>query len=356
MYTRFAAAAFALALAAGTAPAGLADSLKKGNPDVKSAQALAFGPEGILFVGDPQGAAVFAIGTGDTQMGGKEAVNVPNIDEKIGSMLGTTRDQIMINDVKVNPASGNVYIAVARGKGAGAAPAVLRLTRAGKMEEVAMKDVPFAKATLPNPNDKRRQDAITGMAFVDNKLIVAGISNEEFASTLRAIPFPFQEAGKGAGIEIYHGAHGKLETNAPIQTLTTYRISGQDYLLASYTCTPLVKIPVSELKDGAKVKGTTVAELGNRNKPLDIVIYTKDGKNYALMANSARGVMKVNLEGIEKVAAITSRVADKAGLTYDTIADLKGVAQLDKLDDGRAVILVRADANSPANLQTIPLP
>jgi peptide-methionine (R)-S-oxide reductase len=30
--------------------------------------------------------------------------------------------------------------------------------------------------------------------------------------------------------------------------------------MAAYTCTPLVKIPVADLKAGAKVKGTTIAE------------------------------------------------------------------------------------------------
>ena len=30
-----------------------------------SAGPLAFGPEGVLFIGDPQGAAIFAIDTGD---------------------------------------------------------------------------------------------------------------------------------------------------------------------------------------------------------------------------------------------------------------------------------------------------
>jgi len=29
-------------------------------------------------------------------------------------------------------------------------------------------------------------------------VIVAGLSNEEFSSSLRSIPFPFQQAGKGA--------------------------------------------------------------------------------------------------------------------------------------------------------------
>ena len=50
------------AMALGAEPTA---SLKKGTPDLKSAGALAFGPEGILFVGDTKGAALFAIDTGD---------------------------------------------------------------------------------------------------------------------------------------------------------------------------------------------------------------------------------------------------------------------------------------------------
>src|SRR6185503_12868757 len=116
------------------------------------------------------------------------------------------------------------------------------------------------------------------------------------------------------------------------------------------------RFPISELKQAAKVRGTTIAELGNQNRPLDIVAYEKDGKNYLLIANSARGVMKVNTENIEKQAGITEPVrgGGKAGLTYDTVAELKGVEQLDKLDDKHAVLLVKAD--SGLNLTTIALP
>ena len=115
-----------------------------------------------------------------------------------------------------------------------------------------------------------------------------------------------------------------------------------------------MRIPAKDLKDGAKVKGTTVAELGNRNKPLDIIIYTKGDKNYALMANSARGVMKVSLEGIGKIEPIAARVSGTAGLGYETIADLKGVEQIDKLGDTQAILLIRADG--VASLKTIELP
>src|ERR1700722_4134988 len=59
--TRSTLLAFAAALAlAGSVSAAdsLTGSLTKGTPDLKSAGPLAFGPEGILFIGDTQGAAI----------------------------------------------------------------------------------------------------------------------------------------------------------------------------------------------------------------------------------------------------------------------------------------------------------
>lgn len=330
--------------------------LKPGTPDLKSAGALAFGPDGILFVGDAQGAAIFAIATGDTAKASTAGpVNVAGIDAKVAAALGTDVKEIQINDLRVNPASGNVYLSVSRGRGPDAMPVIVRITAAGKMEQLPLKNVKFDKVTLPNPSAKSRQMAITQLGYVAGRVLVSGLSNEEWASTLRAIPYPFKDADKGAGIQIFHGAHGKFETHAPIRTFAAYEIGGQAHLLAAYTCTPLVKIPVADLTAGAKVKGTTVAELGNRNNPLDMVVYKKDGKDFVLMANTSRGMMKINLEGVGKAQGITNRISDKAGLPYDTIKDLAGVQQMDQLSPTHAVVLVRA-GDGVLNLQTVPLP
>jgi hypothetical protein len=346
------------AMAAGSVRgADLSAGLKKGTPDLKSAGALAFGPEGILFVGDVQGAAIFAIGTGDTKPSGGGALKVDAVDDKIGALLGTDAKSILINDLAVNPASGNAYLSVARGKGPDALPVLIRVQHGGKIEEVALKDVPFAKVVLPNAAARSRQQSITKMAFVDGRLFVAGLSNEEWASTLRAIPFPFKEADKGTGVEIWHGAHGRFETNAPVRTFAAYKINGEDNLLAAYTCTPLVKFPVSDLKPGTKVKGTTIAELGNRNQPLDMIIYQKDGKDYILLANSTRGVMKITTENIAGTTPVTEpiRGGGTAGLKYETLTDLQGVKHLDRLDNGHALVLVQIGSGN-WNLDTVALP
>jgi hypothetical protein len=224
--------------------------------------------------------------------------------------------------------------------------------------EFALDDVKFSKAAIPNaPSDKGRQDVTTDLQFSGGKILVAGLSNEEFASNLRVIPFPFEKVENGTSVEIYHGAHGKLETRSPVRTLAVFDVGGEPNVLAAYTCTPLVKFPLSDLKPGAKIKGTTVAELGNRNRPLDMIVYNKDGKDFLLLANNSRGVMKVNVEKIDATQGITNPVkgGGTEGLSYDTIAELKGVTQLDKLDKDHAIVLVQADGGA-LNLKSVQLP
>jgi hypothetical protein len=351
------AALLGLALAAGTASAATVDfGLKQGTVDLKSAGPLSFAPGGILLIGDPIGSAVFAVDTNDHTMTSAPAYKLAKVEEQIGGYLGTVPGEIEIKDVVVNPASGNVYFSVGRGRGPQATPVVLRLNHQGEFLYVPLKDVKCAKATLPNPSTKARNktDVLTGLAYVDGKVYVASLSNEEFSSQFRVIPFPFADADKGTSVEIFHGSHGKLETNSPIRSFTAYEIGGTANLLAAYTCTPLVKIPISDLKPGAKVKGTTVAELGNRNTPLDMVVYNKGGKDYLLMINDNRGVMKVDLSKIGTIDGINARVADKAGLPYETISGMKGVVQLSKLDAGHAVILTKS--GTTYSLDTIELP
>jgi hypothetical protein len=100
--------------------------------------------------------------------------------------------------------------------------------------------------------------------------------------------------------------------------------------------------------------GTTIAELGAGNRPLDMVAYNKDGHGYILMANSARGVMKLDAAGLGAYKPITAPEPAHSGVPYTTIDGLKGVTQLDKAGDKSAVILV-ADAGTTA-LRTIDLP
>ena len=343
--------------------ASAVSSLSPGKAAIGSAGPLAFGPEGVLFVGDSKSAAIFALDTGD-RTAGSGKVEIADVDAKVAALLGVGAEQILINDLAINPISKKAYLSVSRGKGPDAIPVIVRIDATGKISELDLANIPHAKAALPNPvspdaKDRRgnslRGEAITDLGYLDGKVFVAGLSNEEFASNLRAIDFPFKGAGEGSSVEIYHGNHAAWETRSPVRTFIPYEIQAEPHLLAAYTCTPLVKFPVKDLKPNTKVVGTTIAELGNRNRPLDMIRYSKGGQDYILMSNSARGVMKMPTKGIEKYDPITTPVEDKAGLTYETIAELTDVEQLDKLDDAHAVILLRKEGG-PASLKTVALP
>jgi hypothetical protein len=101
------------------------------------------------------------------------------------------------------------------------------------------------------------------------------------------------------------------------------------------------------------VKGTTIAELGAGNRPLDMISYKKEGHDFILMANSSRGVMKLQADKLENYKPITAP-SDIAGVPYQTVKDWKGVQQLDKMDDSTALVL--ADAGGSLNLRAVALP
>ncbi len=337
--------------------------LQKGTPEIKHAGPMAFGPDGILLVGDSLSASVFAIDTEDTSSSSSPSeINIEGINRQIAGMIGTSTEDTLINDMVVNPLSGNIYLSISRGRGPDATPLIFKVNQKGQVEEFQLDNVAFASVAFENApengQDRRgrnpRMSAITDIQFDTDKVIVAGLSNEEFASKLRVFNFPFDGETSETSVEVYHGAHGKLETHSPVRTFITY----ENTVLAAYTCTPLVTIPVDDLK-GDKIMGKTVAELGNRNQPLDMIIYKKGDQDYLLLSNSARGVMKMKISSrdLDSVDSIKSRVSGggTAGLEYETMPQFEGVVQLDKLGAEHAVMLIASSTDS-MDLKTVALP
>lgn len=324
--------------------------LASGTPAIKSINALTFGPDGILFIGDGRSASVFAIDTKDAEQVDKPAaVDIKNIDQQIATLLGTEVKNITIQDIAVNPKSKSVYCAVQHSDGT---PVLLKIAD-NKLTAVSLKDVLFSTLMLTNApaedakngrGESLRIASISDMGYADGKVMVSGLSNKEFGSTFRSIPFPFTNAQDQASLEIYHAAHGKYETMAPIKTFTTSEINGKKYLLASYTCTPLVLFPLDELKAGSHVKGRTVAEMGSGNQPLDIITLKKGNESFLIMANSSRPVFKVRYKSLEAYqGSLTTPVVENfatAGVDFVSLP-LTNVIQLDKLDESRMVMLQR---------------
>ena len=366
--------ALGLTLTAARQPASPAAELTTGKVPLMSAGALAFGPNGILFVADSVGGSIVAIDTQDNKPASQVKINADAIDTKIAAMVGIAADQIVINNIAVNPISKNVYVSASRGRGPDAMPLIMRVDASGKVTPLSLDNAKYASVSLSDApaagvagRQNPRMQTITDMTYVNGNVLVAGLSNEEWSSALRSIPYPFNTAPKGATLQIWHSSHGRYETESPIRTFVPYNIKGQQYVLAAYTCTPLVKIPVNDLKPGAKVKGVEIADLGAGNQPLDMVPYKKDGHDYILIANSAFGVMKLKADNLETYPAIDApTVTDVAGVPFDKIASLKDVRHIRQMDDSSVVMMIAKPGAGPAynpgpavgpvNLTTIALP
>lgn len=321
-----------------------------GDPDIQSISALAFGPEGILFVGDSKSASIIAIDTKDTEAKATpETLNFKNVDTYLAAMLGTEVDGLSIQDMAINPISKSIYFAVQLRD---ANPVLLKM-QDDQFMLIDLKSVSHSKTTLSkavaeDAKDRRgrslRRWAISDLSYHQDQVLVSGLSNEEFSSALTKLDFPFKKGVELSSLEIYHAAHGRYETYAPIKTFMPYELSGKTHIVASYTCTPLVIFPIDKMTPGAHLKGKTVAELGNRNTPLDIISYEKKGKSYLLMANTSRALMKIDPNKIENFNDYLTEPVEEssatAGIDFINLP-IVNVLQLDKFDNENIVLLQR---------------
>ncbi len=356
LFTTIIALVLALAVNANTG-LDLKANFKMGDPGIQSINALEFGPEGILFIGDSENAKVYAVEVPTAEA--REVARMENVDQAIATKLGTTVDKITITDMALDPASKKIFFGIHHLDGT----PILVTLHGEEWGVMNLDEVSYSEASINGPiaadaEDRRgrplRKWAISDITYYNDQVMVSGLSNQEFGSTFRSIAFPFGEAQSQSSLEIYHAAHGQYETHAPIKAFTAAKVGGQDHMIASYTCTPLVLFPLDQLKAGEHVKGRTVAELGNSNTPLDMIVMEKEGNQYLLMANSNRALMKIKFSDIEAFqASLTTPVEERSATAgVDFIAlPFVNVLQLDKIDDGSWVMLQR-NAEGKLNLST----
>lgn len=332
-----------------------APGMHLGAIQLQSAGVMNFSRDGTLFLADPRGAAIYAIDVADTYRDtSKTGVQIDDVDGKIAAALGTTRDQIRIVDMVAHPVSQSLYFSLTRGKGNDAAPVLVRITKADeKVTVLPLESIRHARAEIPDApgtdaktpwGEPKRQFSVTDLALVDGEVYVAGLGNEEFASTLRRLPYPFAGEEATTTVEMYHTSHDRYETASPIESFVAITLDGKPSLVAGYGCSPIVTIGRAELAAGKHVRGKTVAELGGGNRPFDMIRYTNaKGKEYILVANSNRTLTRLDPEQIAAAKAMTTSVKqawEPAGVGYLPVA-IVGVLQLDNYNANNVVMLKR---------------
>jgi hypothetical protein len=355
--------------------------LAVGTPVLESVGPITFGPDDVLFIADNKRAAIIAVDVADASPDAAgEPFDLDDLDAKLASFLGCPPDAVSIKDLAVHPRTHNIYLSVMRGAGDAARPAVVRIDRAdGGISALPLVGVAFSEAVIgdaPSIDDERtetslaegdegeemtygdrtfrilrtpvRMVTVTDLKYVDGTLLVAGLSNEEFSSTLRRLPFPFTGEIVATSLEIFHVSHGQWETAAPIRTFVPYE--GGSSILASYTCTPLVHFPLSDLSPGAKAKGRTVAELGSGNTPLDIVAFSQGGEEHLLISHTRHPLMKIACRDIDGQAPLTEP-REPVGVPRQ-LPDLEGIGRMDNLN-GDFVIAIQRDDRGRRHLRSL---
>ena len=281
---------------------------------VDGADVLAFGPDNVLFVADSKGGKLYAVPTEAKELKDAIPYNMEGFDIEMAKKLSLDPRDIVINDMKIHPLSQEAYVSIKLGHKPEAKSVIAVVDPVARDIQLLdiMKDG-FKSVAINNPASSdlmfwKETSAsvlnITDMDYYDGYVYMAGLTNSEFASTLRKIAYPFTDTQEIVNsIEIYHAVHTQNETRAPIRTMLFDDIDGKPTLLASYTCTPLVSIPADEIQNGADVKGKTIAELGYGNTPIDMLVVTTQGfdgstSKSLIVTNKNRGGTMIPLNAV----------------------------------------------------------
>lgn len=316
---------------------------------------MSFAKAGVLLIADAGNGSIVAIDTGDNGPAMPLKKRVDGIDSLVGGALGTNAAGIQIVDMAVNRQSGRIYLSVIRKQDG--ISALLTINSAGKLAAVDLDSARYVRITLPG-NGQAKVSNVTGVKLAGSRVLAAGQSGREFASKIYSIPLPMEHGNSAAvySTETFHVAHGRWETRAPIQSFIPVQEKGKTYIVGAFNCTPIAKFPVDGLEDGAKVKGTSIVELGSGNRPIDMFIYNKDGKDW-LVTNTDRfhhkrrpigpsqywgcrvdmkylGAKQTNEQAARRI------VKQKSGPEGMEVVDmLFGVKHIDQYDNDQVVVL-----------------
>ncbi|MDB5848927.1 MAG: hypothetical protein JWP29_2679 [Rhodoferax sp.] len=309
MKTVFASAVFhsaalvALCLGANPAKAG----------PIRSVGSMAFAEAGTLLVADWRGGEIHALQLPMAPAAEPRQFNLKDISGPIARALHTQPEHLRFEDMAFRPGTELAYISLSIQQGRGLPlPALVSVNVEGKVAVLPLRTLPHQSAPI---SDRPAADkvfwndvpaatyTVTDMVFHDKKLYVAGLSNASFASTLRVYDVPFDGHATASSIEMYHAVHDQTETRAPIRKMSIATLNGEPSLIAAYTCTPLVTIPLKDLKDGAHVIGKTVAELGWGSAPVDMVGFDAGEGPMVLLTNSHKAADLMSVADIEAASA-----------------------------------------------------
>ncbi|MEM7762523.1 MAG: hypothetical protein AAF290_00460 [Pseudomonadota bacterium] len=356
----FAAALLTIDALAGVATIEASSTTEKAHMP-RSLSILEFGGPNVLFAADQKQNRIYAF----------EIENIPdstrNLDitpynlvgfgSQLARYLETDPLGVTYHDLAVHPVTKVAFLSITVKTESGPRSELILVTPKGEIRSVDFRKLPFSSVPIgetPDSDVTFWRDipaaalSVTDFEFDDGILYIAGLSNGEFASTLRHVRYPFEDSVEMTSIEMFHTAHNQNETRAPIRAMSIATVDGRKTLIAAYTCTPLVTIPASDLSDGAHVVGKTIAELGYGNTPLEVLTLTaynmeRQPEEFVLVINREMGANLIQMESLAKAPALNqafSGLGDTLG-AHGTQVPFAGTLQADDQDPQQILLLRR---------------
>lgn len=312
--------------------------------DIEFAGALEFATDGTLFVGDNHRGAIYAFEIPIEEPERPRRLrrrkpepeprtmpgSIGNVDGKIADLLGVGPTGLEINDMAVHPQSKEIYISVTRIANFATQPAIVVASQDHQLRMLDLSTLAFHKQVLrefpdsdttfkvrgigagmpPLPRDVAKASlslsslAIMDMEFYDGELFVAGVAHENFLSSLRRIPYPFDGSQSIADVQMYHIAHDQYESRAPIRAMSVQQVDGAPHLVAAYTCSPVVLVPLADITDGATIKARTIIDMGN-GQPLDMISFQMGGQPALFVTSNSRSPQIIPVSGLSGAPVVT---------------------------------------------------
>lgn len=244
---------------------------ERGEPALQSVQNLAFAADGTLAIGDGSGDQIVAVDL----PAGQVTTYRPDIDDiyvLVAQAFGDSNGpDANIWDIAAHPTTGRIYIAAERLSTGEAA--LFQVDDDDTVSLVDLSDVYYSVA--PYASGGSPGSLVMGMQWTSGH-IVAAVTEANWTTNqvhTVSVPVAHGEDAVVTSTNTYHRSHRQWETMAPVVSLAAYRDGGQDYVAATYTCTPTVRFTEEALSAGeSETLGETPFDYGGGKQVMDMVV------------------------------------------------------------------------------------
>jgi hypothetical protein len=257
----------------GTVSKNAFEKAQFGDPQLRSAQRITFGPGGVLLVADGARDRIVAIETGEGGFGRVPApAIVGGLRTVVAKLYGdeVPPSEIFVRDVAVESTSGRVYLAAERHQLGQIEPMIALFDAEGSLRRLSTESVIWAEIRLP-PNETPGSQVVD-VAWAAGRVLVVAADGPFSPSTLFASDAPIRHGSYAFGVapEVYLPVTGQSHIDLPIFAAVDHEGAAGPWLLAACVGAPVARFSVPDLSPGIEL-GQTVFDLGSGREVRDIV-------------------------------------------------------------------------------------